>query len=368
MLKDPQLTPVYLAVDALDECAQGRSQLIHLISTSLTLSQKVKWLLSSRPEVDLLAELKDPGSDSPDASKSLIELDTQRLASPVDVYIDHKLIALGSRKGYSDSVLAEVSREVRQRAENTFLWVALAFKVLETVHGGYAVKRVKEMPPSLSELYDHMMTRIEAGKMIEPQDCKTVLVVTYLAFRPLSIPELSVLSDLPLDVAKTAIEMCGSFLDITKGTVNLIHQSAKDYLEKNYKSRLQPAGPAQGHAEIGRRSINAMSLMLRQNLYNLDLGFKPENMTPPDPDPLVPVRYSCIFWADHICSLNNNSMCPGELTDDGKVFGFLKEYFLRWLESLSLLGNLSSGLHSIRRLLYVAQVCLKASNSASCTK
>jgi hypothetical protein len=358
MLKDPELLPVYLAVDALDECAQGRLDLIRLISASLNLSQKVRWLLSSRPEVDLLSELKDPGTNSPDASKSLVELDTQRLKEPVNAFIDHKLITLRDRKGYNDSVLAEVSREVRGRAENTFLWVALAFKVLETVHGRYAAKRITEMPPGLSELYDHMMTRIEAGQMIEPQDCKTVLVVTSLAFRPLSIPELSVLADLPSDVAETAIEMCGSFLTITKGTVNLIHQSAKDYLEKNYKSRLQPAGPAQGHAEIVRRSTDAMSSMLRRNMYDLDPGFKPENMAPPDPDPLAPIRYSCVFWADHLCSLNSdNSGFLGELTDDGKVFGFLKECFLRWLESLSLIGKLSSGLLSIRKILYAAQVC-----------
>jgi hypothetical protein len=359
MLKDPQLSPVYLAIDALDECAQGRSDLIHLISTSLTLSQNVKWMISSRPEVDLLTALKDRGTNSLDASNSLVELDTQRLAAPVNAYIDHKLIILKRRKGYNDDVLAEVLHEVRDRAENTFLWVALVFKVLEKVHGGYAVKRIREMPPGLSKLYDHMMTRIEEGQVIEPQDCKTVLVVTSLAFRPLSISELSVLADLSLEIAETAIEMCGSFLTTVKGTVNLIHQSAKDYLGDNYTTRLQPAGVAQGHAEIVRRSIDAMSSILRQNLYNLDLGFKPESMTPPDPDPLAPIRYSCAFWADHLCSLNSdNSWFQGELTDDGKVIGFLKEYFLRWLESLSLLGKLSNGLLSIRKILQFAQVCV----------
>ncbi|KAJ4305977.1 hypothetical protein N0V88_000767 [Collariella sp. IMI 366227] len=361
MLKDPQLSPVYLAVDALDECVQGRSDLINLISTSLTLSQNVKWLISSRPEVDVLADLKDLGTDSSDTSETFVELDTQRLAAPVNAYINHKLTILKRRKGYNDNVLAKVASEVRQRAENTFLWVALAFKVLETVHGRYAIKRIREMPPGLSELYDHMMTRIEEGQVIEPQDCKTVLVVTSLAFRPLSISELSVLTDLPFDVAETAIEMCGSFLTITNGTVNLIHQSAKDYLEKNYESRLQPAGTAQGHAEIIRRSIDAMSSILRQNLYNLDYGFQPENMTPFDPDPLAPIRYSCAFWADHLCSLNSdNSWFQGELTDDGKVIGFLKEYFLRWLESLSLLKEVSNGLLSIRKILYVAQKSILA--------
>jgi hypothetical protein len=39
------------------------------------------------------------------------------------------------------------------------------------------------------------------------------------------------------------------------------------------------------------------------------------------------------------------------------VFGFLEECFLRWLESLSLIGQLSSGLFSIRKILHAAQVC-----------
>jgi hypothetical protein len=85
-----------------------------------------------------------------------------------------------------------------------------------------------------------MMTRIEAGEMIEPQDCKTVLVVTSLAFRPLSISELSALADLPLDIAETAVEMCGSFLAIVKGTVNLIHQSAEAWLLKKEKPDQRP--------------------------------------------------------------------------------------------------------------------------------
>ncbi|RYP64263.1 hypothetical protein DL770_009223 [Monosporascus sp. CRB-9-2] len=301
MLRDPRLSPVYLAVDALDECAHGRSDLIHLISTSLTLSRKVKWLLSGRPEVDVLAELKDPGTDSSDASETFVELDTQRLAAPVNAYIDHKLNILKRRKGYNDSVLAEVSHEVRQRAGNTFLWVALAFKVLETVYGWYAIEHIREMPPGLSELYDHMMTRIENVKEIKPQD-------------------------------------------------------SKDYLDENYTSKLQPAGVAQGHTDIGRRSIDAMSLMLKQNMYNLDFGFKPKDMTPPNPDPLAPIRYSCVFWADHLCFLNGEHPgCLRELTDNGKVFKFLKDRFLRWLESLSLLGRLSDGVQSIRKLLHIAQ-------------
>jgi hypothetical protein len=46
-----------------------------------------------------------------------------------------------------------------------------------------------------------------------------------------------------------------------------------------------------------------------------------------------------------------------ELIEDGNVLKFLEERFLYWLESLSLLGRLSVGVESIRKLLFIAQVC-----------
>jgi len=98
-----------------------------------------------------------------------------------------------------------------------------------------------------------------------------------------------------------------------------------------------------------------MFSILKQNIYDLPFGFKPKDIRPPNPDPLIPIRYSCVFWADHLCSLNGESPeCKTELMDDGRVFMFLKERFLRWLESLSLLGKLSDGVQSIRKLLYIA--------------
>jgi len=167
-------------------------------------------------------------------------------------------------------------------------------------------------------------------------------------YRLLSLSELVIAVGLPAKVnPRTIVDRYGSFLITKDETVYHIHQSAKDYLGDNYTTRLQPARVAKGHVDIGIRAIDAMSSMLRRNMYNLDLGFKPENMTPPDPDPLAPIRYSCVFWADHLCSLNSeNSRLLGELTDDG-VFGFLKGCFLRWLESLSLMGKLSNGMRDV---------------------
>ena len=53
VLKNSDLFPVYFIVDALDECEQGLPGLIQLISDSFVLTEKVKWLVSSRPIVEL---------------------------------------------------------------------------------------------------------------------------------------------------------------------------------------------------------------------------------------------------------------------------------------------------------------------------
>lgn len=359
MLKDPHLTPVYLAVDALDECDRARpglEDLIQLVSTSLKLSKQVKWLLSSRPEVDILAKLQC-GSPNLRTPNALIELDTESLERPVSAYIKHKLDELkGSPLGrtYTEEHLERVSAEVHQRSKDNFLWVSLVFSDLRSVRGSYAVRSISDYPSGLSMLYDHKMRRIEYEETKHQQHCKDVLVATLLAYRPLSLDELAVLVPWAADTDPyTVVEKCNSFLTVAGETVNLIHQSAKDYLEKNYQSRLQPAGPAQGHADIGRRSIDAMSSTLRQNMYSLDFDSTAKDTTLPHLDPLAPIRYSCVFWTDHLSS--ESPKCK-ELADNGLILGFLEEHFLHWLESLSLLGKLSDGVLSIRKLLRVIQV------------
>ncbi|PNP46434.1 hypothetical protein THARTR1_10756 [Trichoderma harzianum] len=332
MLKDPKLSPVYLVVDALDECEQDLGDLKRLIFTSLAISDKVKWLVSSRPTVDL-SVLETKGL--------LVELDSQKLQKPVNAFIDHKISLLKGRPGYTDEILEQARKEVSQRAENTFLWVALVFKELDkedgnhiVVDGMYALDIIKEIPSGLSKVYDYMMGKIEKGLRQDREYCRNVLVATLLAFRPLTLSEVGVLAQLPNKIPATIVRKCSSFLTVQNETVYLIHQSAKEYLEENYKSKLwkskdQPAAMSHGHEDMAMYSIRAMSSGLRQNMYNLDYSFKPDNIRPPQPDPLAPIQYSCVFWADHITAANGESLDHrGVLADDGEVLTFLREKFL----------------------------------------
>ena len=174
------------------------------------------------------------------------------------------------------------------------------------------------------------MDMIEGGQMRDPQYCKDVLVATYLAYRPLSLAELAVLAGLSSEMTQTIVGKCGSFLTITEETVYLIHQSAKDYHKENFEPRLRKGAVLQRHMDLYRRSIDAMSA-LEQDIHGLrDFGFKPDDMKPPSPDPLAPLRYSCLFWVDHLCDANGPTTEPTkELADDGAVWRFLDDHFLR---------------------------------------
>jgi len=194
MLKDAR--PVYFIVDALDECDQGLEledfkQLIELISTSLTLSNKVRWLVSSRPEVDILTKLKRLDSNNRVTIETLVELDMQSQKGRVEKYIKHKLTDLTKSPGvgssYTNAILATVSHEVSERAGDNLLWMFLVFKELENMRGRYAVHKVKNYPRGLSELYTYKMTRIKKAKKEHEQYYEDVLVVTSLAYRPLSL-------------------------------------------------------------------------------------------------------------------------------------------------------------------------------------
>ncbi|KAK5989962.1 Vegetative incompatibility protein HET-E-1 [Cladobotryum mycophilum] len=328
MLQDPRLSRVYLIVDALDECGQGLEDLIKLIATSLSICDKVRWLVASRLEVELNNSL------SSEIAGSLLELDAQSLEGPVNTYIDYKLSILRKRRGFTDDIVNQVSCEIRQRAANTFLWVALVFKKLEKINAWDAIKTIEKIPLD-------------------------VLVATSLAYRPLSLPELSVLAGLSTDVdVKIIVEECGSFLTISGETVYLIHQSAKDYLSANHGTKLQQGGVAQGHDYIYRRSIEGLSKVLRKNIYNLsDFGPVSKDLRPPNPNPLASIQYSCIFWIDHLCDAHSTGPGPGiELND--ALWSFLTGHFLHWVESLSLLHRLPDGPSLIRKVRERLRSCM----------
>ncbi|GAO15542.1 hypothetical protein UVI_02020480 [Ustilaginoidea virens] len=352
MLKDPALTPAYLVVDALDECKNGANDMIQLIFKSLRLSDKVRWLVSSRPGLELL---------KPGMGEALVELDAQRLQGPVHAYITYKLSKLRRASAFKDETTSvELSNEICDRASNTFLWAALAFREIQRTESKDfeskdVLATIRKLPSGLPALYSYMMSKIEGHHGLTQIRCKNVLSAVYLAYRPLTLRELGVVAGLgspvkPLNVVKA----CGPLLTMTGRVVSLAHQSARDYLCETYGKLLEQGHPLISHQDMALRSLSEMQHTLKQNMYCLPgNGYFPrvlgDAINGSENDPLAAVAYSCTFWMHHLCDATDSATSV-ELVTPKEVLAFLKGYFLRWIESLSLLGKLHEGLESLRML------------------
>lgn len=360
MLQDPRLTTTYLIVDALDECETGLPELLKLITeTAVASSTGVKWIVSSRdrPDIDKRLALGDV------RVRLSLELNAEYVSHAVDVYIDHKISQITSIEG-DKALQDQVRRKIRQKADGTFLWVALVFKELQDVLSGEVLQVLEEVPADLIPLYDRMMEKIHLLKRRHPEFCRLILSTTTLAFRPLHLLELWVLAGLKGEISNIAelermVKLCGSLLTIREDHIYLIHQSAKDYLSNNASSEIFPTGREDVHNDLFSRSLSALSQTLRKDIYDIGLpGVLIGQVILVDPDPLAPVGYSCVYWVDHLCEIDRSSSHHrSDLADQGQIFKFLKKHFLHWLEGLSLLGKISEGTLMIKKLMHLVQVC-----------
>ncbi|KAH8586508.1 NACHT domain-containing protein, partial [Bisporella sp. PMI_857] len=350
ILQDPGLKNTYLIIDALDECEIRLPQLLNLVVQSASTFPRVKWIVSSRNKPDIEARLR---LDNAQIRLSL-ELNEKHVSRAVEMFIDFKVSKLPLI--IDDSALQETVRgQLYAKASGTFLWAALVLKELELVESWDVLEVLQEVPSELEPLYDRMMQQVQQLQRKDPEFCRLVLSTVTLAYRPLHLLEVGALSSLPekisnnLDHVKKIVNKCGSFLTVREDRTYFIHQSAKEFLSAD--KFIFPPGIEDVHYTIFSRSLQVMSRTLRRDVYGLSApGISVDQVKPPDPDPLAAAGYSCLYWIDHLLDYNTKESTSNDLKDSGSVDNFLRENYLYWLEALTLLKSLSTGVVIIRKL------------------
>ncbi|KAF5701324.1 NWD1 [Fusarium mundagurra] len=353
MLKDPTLKDAILVVDALDECITDRPQLLDFIVQSSSISSSpVKWIVSSRNWKDIEEKLDNT------KQKVMLHLESNKdlISKAVETYIVYKVDRLANDKKYDKETRNTVENHLITNADGTFLWVALVCQELQSTDIWDVLDVVEKIPSGLEALYDRMIRHIQNLGRRNPEMCRHVLSTVAVAYRPLRLEELGRLSGLPSSIQRSTehvskiISMCGSFLTIRDNVVYIIHQSAKDFLFSS--SFLFPSGITHQHQAVFSRSLGALSETLRRDMYNLSVpGFPIDQVSPPGPDPLASIRYSCVFWVDHLHDSEPRAMMGDKsLQDVGIVHDFLRKKYLYWIESLSLLRTMSEGVMAVQKL------------------
>ncbi|KAI1776814.1 NACHT domain-containing protein [Hypoxylon cercidicola] len=353
MLRDASLSRAYVVIDALDECENELQQLLKFIVDNSSALSHVKWIISSRNRHDIEWQLQLNNS----GVKLTLELtqNAEQVSYAVNAYIDFKISQIESLQDDGE-LRARVLSSIREKADGTFLWVALVIQQLKDANEWDVLDVVDELPRGLDGIYDRMMDQINQYKRQNPQFCQSVLSAATLAYRPLRLREIAVLSGLPQKISddlrsvNKIVVMCGSFLTIREGYVYLIHQSAKDYLSGETSRNPFSFKLMDVHQSIFSRSLKIMSA-LRRDIYSLNNpGLPIGEIKLPDPDPLEVMRYSCVYWIDHFCDFYSDSECQFHSIEGKAVDEFLRKKFIYWLEAMSLIGHMDNAVLAIARL------------------
>ncbi|KAF2183357.1 NACHT-domain-containing protein, partial [Zopfia rhizophila CBS 207.26] len=362
ILQDPSLNSTYLIIDALDECAKHLPELLNFIVQNSSASSRVKWIVSSRNWPDIEERLKRAGHQV----RLCLELNAESISAAVSKYIRYKVLHLAEDKKYDDKTRNAVLDHLSSNANDTFLWVALVCQKLKDIPRWDVLARLNTFPPGLHSLYERMMEQIRHSAYTDL--CKRILASIAIVYRPITLKELASLVEMLEDMAddleslRYIIGLCGSFLTIRGDAIYFVHQSAKDFLFTKAFNEIFPSGTEEAHHRVFSRSLQVMSKTLRPDMYSLGaLGYPAEQVKQPDPDPLVALRYSSIYWVDHLHDWNSNSFANHAIDSQDKsdIENFIRKKYLYWLEALSLCRSMSEGVLAMAKLNALAQVITK---------
>ena len=245
MLTDPNASQVYFLIDALDECdksPRGFRQAFLASLADLFSTQHgngaidFKLLITCRPESDILGELDDP--------TRLVRIDSGKINGDLLKYIQTRVNELSTKKKYPPKLKQDIQSALSEKAGGTFLWVSLVLKdISETTITSKVRTKLQSLPSGLSEVYSRILDNIQKEDM---ENARFILQWVVTARRPLTIDELAMARALgpegwdknTIPTADTLNELTDGFkfceplvyLDSTTNTINLIHQSVKDYL------------------------------------------------------------------------------------------------------------------------------------------
>ncbi|PNP54991.1 hypothetical protein THARTR1_04680 [Trichoderma harzianum] len=359
MLNTTDLKDAIFVIDALDECAVDRYKLLDFIVKSSNI-YRAKWIVSGRNWADIdqkLHKLKQ-------TIGLHLELNQELISKAVATYIAYKVDQLAREKEYEQDTRAAVEKHLTSNAQGTFLWVALVCKELAdpTTMSWHTIDILTSFPPGLGPLYDRMMDRIQNSS--DAGRCKEILAIVSAVYRPITLQELKTLSQsfgtFTLKDLRIIITCCGSFLTLRHDTIFFVHQSAKDYLLDKASNQILPLGMAEQHHRIFLRSLKALSQTLKRDIYGLNTpGVLIDDISPPHPDPLAPIRYASVYWASHL--IDSNSMetdHDGNTQDSNSIYEFMTYKYLYWLESLSLLRCVPEGIAALLKLEAIAVSCI----------
>ena len=248
IVQDPDADNICCLIDALDECENVSRQLfltdfVRLFHTQQSPKAFVKFIITSRRQNDI-----DESLSQINPRMRNLQIDSGRVNHDLEKFINVKVDELSTMKGYKSGLKEKIRSALIDKAGGTFLYVSLVLHDLQkTKLASQATQKLKDLPADLNKVYDKILTLIDG-------DCKEIAIFVLrwvaVARRPLTVDELAMVcaldskehedNKLPreglLDEFRDVYKCCEPlvYVDTGNDVINLVHQSAKDYLLGSY--------------------------------------------------------------------------------------------------------------------------------------
>lgn len=238
---------LFIIIDGLDECdSMSRRTLLQVLDNWLKKSPRLKILLSSRPEEEILGQLKQTTSI---ALESNVDRDSVIVRHTVQEQLHY----------LPEDVRELVIGTLSPLAQGSAIWTKMAIELIEVrkIKALAPMRRFLEelsLPGQLSQLYTALLLRSSSNEPENAELATLALKVLAAACRPLSIQELT--WAVALAAAQNEIRTISAlaqlvdhqrvmsliypfitridFKDLRKRQVRLVHQSVKEFVKRDW--------------------------------------------------------------------------------------------------------------------------------------
>jgi len=353
----PNQAPLVVVIDALDECGntQSRADILKVLIDAATLAPWLKIIITSRPEVDITRTLGtgakyDLGADQ----EATIDLRT---------FAQRQLNFVASTWGLPTPWPAEsLFDKVISRANGLFIFIKTLVLALEECEDPEeCLKTALQGSDSAGSesLYSLYSSIVKTNSKIVGF-WRMIVVITTARYRPLRKVAIAELAGVKPHFVEMLVNGLSSLLyrdEGANGAIRVRHLSISEFFasyRRDYQVDLRAA-----HVQQGIACLQTMVKQLRFNICkledsrraNTDIKDLPLRIEQHISDAL---QYSCLYWSTHLRST------PDEI-QYGAILGSLKNFFeglypLFWIEVLSVMGMVSIGAPSLRRVISLVKV------------
>jgi len=346
-------SPFVLLLDGLDECgsAKKREVLLELLAEqSIQLPSAVRILITSRSERDIRGAFVD-------RHHILVqELDITSHANSNDIscYLRDRMKRMQRKSpdllfGH-DWPREDDIRGLTERASGLFVWASTAAEFMDGHDPSRRMNTILQgdigsgAEYALDALYRTALK--SAGNWEDSDfifDFKEVIGMILVARHPLSSTAIDLLLHLPGDRPSShTIAQLGCLLQ-QQPAVRFLHPSFADFLSTRSRCvrDLWYFNHTLHNHAFAMRCLCRLDRVLRQNICDLTLSTDMADLGLPED-----VSYSCVFWIDHICAIEDDSTTIVE-----KLSSFLRRHLLHWFEAMSILKRSRQSVALLDRLL-----------------